>query len=120
MMRISWRALAHSTARPIGGSAMGPIVAPARDSLRKAAEHADANVRQLTYILLDRAHDDPTDCAAESHGGGLGGTRCDALVLRSRSSRGLPAPGAGQDCFQRLWGIGDSWLARLSVRQGWR
>jgi hypothetical protein len=54
---------------------MGPIVAPARDSLRKAAKHADANVRKLTDILLDRAHGDPTDCAAESHGGGLGGTR---------------------------------------------
>ena len=80
---------------------MGPIVATARDSLRKAAEHAGANVRQLTNILLERAHDDPTDCAAESHGGGLGGTRCDALVLLSLSYQCLPALDTWQNGFQR-------------------
>jgi hypothetical protein len=40
---------------------MRPIVAPARHSLRKAAEQAGANARQLTYMLLERAHDDLTD-----------------------------------------------------------
>jgi len=61
---------------------MRPIVAPARHSPRKAAEPADATARQLTYMLLERAHDDVTGCPGESHGDGLGGTRGDALVLR--------------------------------------
>ena len=81
---------------------MRPIVAPARYSLRKAAEQAGTNARQLTYMLLEKAHDDHTDCPGESHGDGRGGTRCDALVLRGGPSLGLPALSVGQDCFQRL------------------
>jgi hypothetical protein len=80
----SWMALADGMAGPhAGGLAMRPTVAPARHSLRKAAEQAGANARQLTYMLLERAHDDLTDCPGESHGDGLGGTRGDALVLRA-------------------------------------
>jgi hypothetical protein len=85
-----WTALADGMAGPhAGGLAIRPIVAPARDSLRKAAESAGASARKLTDTLLERAHDDLTDYPGESHGGGLGGTRGDALTLRSRSSRGL-------------------------------
>ena len=80
----SWMALADGMAGPhAGGLAMRPIVAPARHSLREAAEQAGANARQLTYMLLERAHDDLTGCPGESHGDGLGGTRGDALVLRA-------------------------------------
>jgi hypothetical protein len=90
MMRTPSRAPAHGAAGPIG--AARPWVRsrrPARDSLRKAAESAGASARKLTDTLLERAHDDLTDYPGESHGGGLGGTRGDALTLRSRSSRGL-------------------------------
>jgi hypothetical protein len=62
---------------------MRPIVAPARYSLRKAAEQVGANARQLAYMLLERAHDDFADCPGESRGGSLGGTHGDALVLRA-------------------------------------
>ena len=76
-------ALADRMARPhADGLVMRPIVAPARRSLRKAAEQAGANARQFTYMLLERGHDELTDCPGESHGDGLGGTRGDALVLR--------------------------------------
>jgi len=51
-----------------------------------------ANARHLTYMLLERAHDDLTCCPGESHGDGLGRTRGDALVLR------VGPPGA----FRRL------------------
>jgi hypothetical protein len=54
------------------------------DSLRKAAEQADADAGELTYMLIERAHDDLTDCPGESRGGGLDGACCDAVVLRSR------------------------------------
>ena len=80
----SWMALADGMAGPhAGGLAMRPIVAPARHSLRKAAEQAGAHARQLTYMLLERAHDDLTDCPGELHGDGLGGTHGDALVPRA-------------------------------------
>ena len=80
----SWMALADGMAGPhAGGLAMRPIVAPARHSPRKAAKQAGANARQLTYMLLERAHDDLAGCPGESHGDGLGGTRGDALVLRA-------------------------------------
>ena len=78
----TWMALADGmAARRAGGLAVCPIVAPARHSLRKAAEQAGANARQLTYMLLERAHDDLTGCLGESHGDGLGGTRGDVLAL---------------------------------------
>jgi hypothetical protein len=38
------------------------------DSLRKAAEQAGADARELTYMLIERAHDDLTDCPGESRG----------------------------------------------------
>ena len=38
-------------------------------------------------MLLESVHDDLADCPGESRGGGLGGARCDALVLRSWSPR---------------------------------
>ena len=79
----SWMALADGMAGPhAGGSAIRPILAGARHRLRMAAEQVGANARQLTYMLLERAHDDLTGCPGESHGDGLGGTRGDALVLR--------------------------------------
>jgi hypothetical protein len=79
-----WMALADGMAGPhAGGSAIRPIVARARHSLRMAAEQVGANAQQLTYMLLERAHDDLTDCPGESHGDGLGGTHGDALVLRA-------------------------------------
>ena len=63
----SWMALADGMAGPhAGGLAMRPIVAPARHSLRKAAEQAGANARQLTYMLLERTYDDLTDSPGES------------------------------------------------------
>ena len=77
-------ALADGMAGPhAGGLAMRPIVAPARHSLRKAAEQAGANAPPLTYMLLEKAHDDLADCPGESHGDGLGGARGDALVFRT-------------------------------------
>ena len=79
-----WVAQADGMAGPhAGGLAIRPIVAPARHSLRVAAEQVGANARQLTYMLLERAHDDLTDCPGESHGDGPGGTHGDALVLRA-------------------------------------
>ena len=99
----SWMALADGMAGPhAGGLAMRPIVTPARHSLREAAEQAGANARQLTYMLLERAHDDLTDCPGESHGDGLGGTRGDALVLRAGRPGALRRLAQGQGCFQRL------------------
>ena len=78
-----WMALADGMAGlHAGGLVMRPIVAPARHRPRKAAEQAGASARQLTYMLLERGHDELTDCPGESHGDGLGGTRGDALVLR--------------------------------------
>jgi serine/threonine protein phosphatase PrpC len=77
-------ALADGMAGPYaGGLARRPVVASARHSLREAAEQAGANARQLAYMLLERAHDDLTDCPGESHGDGLGATRGDALLLRA-------------------------------------
>jgi hypothetical protein len=65
-----WTALADGMAGPhAGGLAVRPVVAPARNSLRKATERADANARQLTYMLLDRDPVDLTDCPGESPGG---------------------------------------------------
>jgi hypothetical protein len=88
----SWMALADGMAGPrAGGLAMRPIVTPARHSLREAAEQAGANARQLTYMLLERAHDDHTGCPGESYGDGLG-ARGDAFVLGA----GRPGP------FRRL------------------
>lgn len=86
----SWMALADGMAAPhAGGLAMRPIVAPARHSLREAAEQAGANARQLTYMLLKRAYDDLTDCPGESHGDGLAPrsmTRlCSGLVVSGPS-----------------------------------
>ena len=67
-------ALADGMAGPhAGGLAIRPITAPARDSLRKGAEQVGANARELTYMLLERAHNDFADSPGESHGGGLGG-----------------------------------------------
>ena len=80
----SWMALADGMAGPhAGGSAIRPIVARARHSLRMAAEQVGANAQQLTYMLLERAHDDLTGCPGESRGDGLGRTRGDALVPRA-------------------------------------
>jgi hypothetical protein len=60
-------ALADGMAGPrAGGLVMRPIVAPARHSLRKAAEQAGANARQLTYMLLERTYDDLIDSPGES------------------------------------------------------
>ena len=86
-----WTALADGMAGPhAGGLAVRPVVAPARHSLRKATERADANARQLTYMLLDRDPVDLTDCPGESHGGAWA-----ARAVRARapgqSPRGLPA-----------------------------
>jgi hypothetical protein len=84
-----WTALADGMAGPhAGGLAVRPVVAPARHSLRKATERADANARQLTYMLLDGDPVDLTDCPGESHGGGLGGARC------TRSCSGPVASGS--------------------------
>ena len=98
----SWMALADGMAGPhAGGLAMRPIVAPARHSLREAAGQAGANARRLTYMLLERAHDDLTDCPGESHGEAWAAR----TVTRSCSGpvvSGLPALSAGQGCFQRL------------------
>ena len=100
-----WTALASSMAGPhAGGLAMRPIAARARDGLHKAAEQVGANARELTYMLLGSAHDDLAGCPGESRGG-LGGTRRDALVLRSRSSRARRTLGAGQDCFNVCDGL---------------
>ena len=88
-------ALADRMAGPhADGLVMRPIVAPARRSLRKAAEQAGANARQLTYMLVEEAHDELSDCPGESHGDGLGGARGDALVLRAGRLGAVGAVGA--------------------------
>ena len=98
-----WMALADGMAGPhAGGLAMRPIVAPARHSPRKAAKQAGANARQLTYMLLERAHDDLTGCPGESHGDGLGRTRGDALVLRAGRPGAFRRLAQDRGCFQRL------------------
>jgi hypothetical protein len=85
----SWMALADGVAGPhASGLAIRPIVAPARHSLRKTAEQAGANTRQLTYMLLERAHDDHTGCPGESYGDGLGAR----AVTRLFSGRVVPGP----------------------------
>jgi hypothetical protein len=70
-----------------GGLAIRPIVARARDGLRKGSRAGRRTHGELTYMLLDSVHGDLTDCPGESCGRGLGGARYDALVLRSRSPR---------------------------------
>src|SRR5579872_1865609 len=67
------------------GLAIRPIVARARDGLRKGSRAGRRTHGELTYMLLDSVHGDLAHCPGESCGRGLGGARYDALVLRSRS-----------------------------------